>query len=214
MNNLTDFRLFTLTWPLPFGVRLGWATRVANPDPQTALGRVYFLRGQGVIFSTGFGKLCGQLRQAGVWAEDLRCVGDLWLRRHLRSLHNKGNLQGPIVLVGHSCGGRYALHAAQQLQKFGIAIDLIICVDVAIPFEVPPNVKEAVNLYLTHRRIYPARPLVAGPGSDAKIENIDLNGPGSPIDATGLHHLNITGCVPLQDWLYRRVLETMAVNQR
>src|SRR5689334_16600666 len=99
-----------LTWPFCFGVRLGWATaRSPNPHPTRAVGRAYLLRGNAAVFSRGFGGICDRLRRAGVWAEDLRCVGDRWVRRGLLADQKAGRLQGPVILVGHSCGGRYAL---------------------------------------------------------------------------------------------------------
>lgn len=200
-----------LTWPFCFGVRLGWATaRSPNPDPGTALGRVYLLRGNAILFSRGFGTLCRRLRQVGLWAEDLRCVGDRWVRRSLIADQQAGRLQGPIILVGHSCGGRYALFTAQQLACRDIPIELLVCIDVAIPFAVPGNVRQAIHLYRSQRRIYPARPLRAAPGSAARILNVDLNKPGSPISPRGLHHLNITASLAVQDWIVNRVLETVA----
>ncbi|HYV39099.1 MAG TPA: hypothetical protein VE988_25660, partial [Gemmataceae bacterium] len=109
-------RVCALTWPFCFGVRLGWATTsVPNPDPLTARAHVFFLRGQAVVFSGGFGSMCDRLRQQGIWAEDLRCVGDRWVRRHLLAGHAAGRLRQPVILVGHSCGGRYALFTAQEL---------------------------------------------------------------------------------------------------
>jgi pimeloyl-ACP methyl ester carboxylesterase len=199
-----------LTWPFCFGVRLGWVTaRTPNPDPGEAVGRVYLLRGNAVIFSRGFGTICDRLRRVGLWAEDLRCVGDRWVRRSLIADQLAGRLQGPVILVGHSCGGRYALFTAQQLARRHIPIELLVCIDVAIPFAVPANVREAVHLYRSQRRIYPARPLRAAPGSAARIRNLDLDAPDSLIVAPGLHHLNITASLEVQDWVVGRVLETV-----
>src|SRR3954470_16050866 len=128
-------RLSALTWPFPGLVRLGgWST--ATPNPPADRGRVYLLRGQGVFFSRGFGLLCGRLRRAGYWAEDLRCVGDRWLCRHLLADRAAGRLRGPVVFVGHSCGARYALYSAQYLERFGVAVDLILCLDVALAYAV------------------------------------------------------------------------------
>jgi hypothetical protein len=200
-----------LTWPFCFGVRLGWATaRTPNPEPEKALGRAYLLRGNAVIFSRGFGAICDRLRQAGLWAEDLRCVGDRWVRRSLIAGQQAGRLRGPLILVGHSCGGRYALFTARELARRNISIDLLVCIDVAIPFPVAGNVRQAVHLYRSRRRIYPARPLRAAPGSAARVLNLDLDAPSSPIAPRGLHHLNITGNLALQDWVVKRVLEAVA----
>jgi hypothetical protein len=202
-------RLIRLTWPFPFLVRLGWATaRQRNPDPACAHGRVYFLRGQGVIFSRGFGRMCAELRRAGWWAEDLRCVGDLWLRRHLEYEHKAGRLHGPVVLVGHSCGGRSALHVANYLEPHGIAIRLIICVDVAFPYPVAGNVAHAVHLYRCRLRLYPAGPLQGACGSRTVIENVDLDGAESPLDERWLHHLNITARPSVQAWILGRIFAT------
>jgi hypothetical protein len=198
-------RLSRILWPFPFLVRLGWlSARCPNPDPARIPGRVFFLRGNGVLFSRGFGTLCAHLRRAGVWAEDLRCVGDLWACRCLRAERRAGRLHGPVVFIGHSCGGRYALYAAEALRKEDIPVDLVICLDVAFPPPVPANVRRAVHLYLGGVRIYPARPLIATHHGTI-IENHDLKAPGSPIPARGLHHLNITGSPVVQGFVMERL---------
>jgi pimeloyl-ACP methyl ester carboxylesterase len=203
-------RLAALLWPFPFGVRLGWATtRVPNPEIRQARARAYLLRGQAIVFSRGFGAMCDRLRREGVWAEDLRGVGDCWVRRHLIADREAGRLVGPVILVGHSCGARYSLYTAHELARHGIEVELIVCVDVAIPFEVAANVRHAANLYRSRCRIYPARPLVGAAGSAARIANVDLDAEDSPIAPTGLHHLNMTASQAVQDWIVARVLEAV-----
>jgi hypothetical protein len=203
-------KVSALLWPFPFGLRVSWATtKVCNPDPQYARGRVFLLRGNGIVFSRGMGILCDTLRGRGTWAEDLRCMGDRWARRHLLAQRDVGKRSGPVIFVGHSCGGRYALHAAHALEPAGLTVDLIVCIDVAFPPEVPGNVKRAVHIYLGGPRLYPARPLRPAPGSAARIENRDLRAPGSPIDARGLHHLNITGNPSVQAFVLARVEEAL-----
>ncbi|HTU91271.1 MAG TPA: hypothetical protein VMF69_14420 [Gemmataceae bacterium] len=204
-------RLSRLLWPFPFGVRLGWlSTSASNPDPGRARGWVFLLRGNGIVFSRGFRVLCDELRRCGVWAEDLRCIGDRWACRHLRAEQQAGRLRQPIIFVGHSCGGRYSLYGAHELQKAGITVDLIVCLDVALPPPVPGNVKCALNLYRAGPRLYPARPLIAAPGSSAEITNIELNAADSPINANGLHHLNITDSPTVQALVLARILETLS----
>lgn len=200
-------KVCSLTWPFPFGVRLGWASAgIPNPSLREAKGYVYLLRGNGIIFSRGFGVLCRELRKRDIWAEDLRCVGDLWMLRHLRANHRAGRLRGPVVMVGHSCGGRYALFAARKLEEVGITVRLLICLDVAGPPPVPANVERAMNLYMTGIRIYPARPLRLAPGSVARIQNIDLHGAESPVQTSWLCHLNLTENKAVQDFILRQVL--------
>jgi pimeloyl-ACP methyl ester carboxylesterase len=207
-------RVCALTWPFWFGVRLGWLTaRRPNPEPGRERGRVYLLRGNAAVFSGGFGTICDRLRSEGLWAEDLRCVGDRWVRKHLRADHEAGKLRGPVILVGHSCGGRYSLYTAHQLARLGIPVELVICVDVAGPFEVASNVRHAVHLYRTRRRIYPARPLRPAPDSTARIENVDLDAKGSPISPAWLCHLNITNSVAVQDWIVARILRAVSDSE-
>jgi hypothetical protein len=195
-----------LTWPFPFGVRLSWLTaRTPNPDPCRAVGHVYFLRGHGLVFSRGFGLMCAAMRRAGWWAEDLRGVGDLWLRRHVLREHHSGRLRGPLVMVGHSCGGRSALHVARYLQPHGITVQLILCVDVAFAPQVPANVAHAVHLYRSRRRLYPAAPLTPVEGSPGVVENVDLDAADAPLDACGLYHLNFTAQPAVQGWVLSRI---------
>jgi hypothetical protein len=203
-------RVCTYTWPFAFGVRLGWATcRTPNPEPSQARGRVYLLRGNGIVFSAGLGLLCDRFRRRHIWAEDLRCVGDRWMVRHLRADHFAGRLRGPIIFIGHSCGGRYSLYAARQLQKLGVPVDLIVCLDVALPPEVPSNVKRAVNLYMSRWRLYPARPLRAACPSSTATENVDLSEATSPAGGEWLTHLTITDSNAVQSLVMRYALATV-----
>ncbi|SRR6266851_2375485 len=205
-TEVPSIRLCALLWPFPFLVRLGWATaRTPNPDPAGARGRVFLLRGNGIVFSRGFGVLCDQLRRTGFWAEDLRCVGDRWAVGRLLADHRAGRLHGPVVFIGHSCGGRYSLHAAQRLEKAGIEVELIVCLDVAIPFDVPGNVRRAFHLYLSGPRLYPARPLRLAAGAAGAIDNLDLKAIGSPIDARGLCHLNFTDRPAVREFVLQQV---------
>lgn len=186
--------------------------RVPNPPATPGRAVAYLFRGNGAVFSRGFGRLCGRLREAGVWAEDLRCVGDRWACRHLIGQRAAGQLGGPVALVGHSRGGRRALAAAAALGRAGIDVDLVVCVDVAFPPLVPASVRRAVHIYRSRRRIYPARPLRTDTGPADRIENIDLDETGAPIPGRGLHHLNITGCAAVQDWIAGRIGELAVGN--
>jgi pimeloyl-ACP methyl ester carboxylesterase len=130
--------------------------------------------------------------------------------RQLRRDLDQDALHGPLVLVGHSAGGRAALFAAQQLESWNVTVDLVICVDVAYPPQVPGNVKRAVNLYRSQRRIYPAGSLVPAPGSKGAIHNLDLDSPTSPIKERGLNHLNITSSPGVQSLLLDHIRDIVS----
>jgi Alpha/beta hydrolase family len=195
-----------LAWQTPLGSRLGWLTAsAANPDPVDSPARVFLLRGTGTIFTAGFGELCTKLRRTGIWTEDVADAGDHWVCRHLIAEQKAGRLRGAVVLVGHSRGGRHALDAARELKKAGIAVDLLVCVDVAMPPTVPGNVRRAISLYKSQRRIYPADPLQREDGSITGIENVDLSDPNATIPGRGLHHFNITASPAVHDLIIRRI---------
>jgi pimeloyl-ACP methyl ester carboxylesterase len=191
----------------PAAARLGWLTvRVPNPQPAQARAWAFFLRGNGAFFSRGFGRVCARLRTAGIWAEDLCCLGDRWACRRLFTERPAR----PVIFVGHSRGGRRALAAAGRLGLAEIGVDLLICVDVAYPPPVPANVRRAVHLYRGGRRLYPARPLTAVPGSQGVVENFDLDVEGAPLPGRWLHHFNITTSAAVQDWIVGEILKTAA----
>jgi hypothetical protein len=196
---------------VPSLVRLGWATaRVPNPAPPRVPGRVFFFRGQGIVFSRGFGMMCAELRRRGVWAEDLRCRGDTWAVRQVIADQQRF----PVVFVGHSCGGRSALFAAEELSAVGVEVRLLVCIDVTLPPPVPGNVRRAINLRRTRRRLYPAMPLVAAPGARSVIDNIDLDAADSPIDPRGVCHLNISSRPGVRSFVVGRIVEALGVEPR
>jgi hypothetical protein len=182
------------------------------PNPASPRGHVYLIRGQGWVFSGGWAILRDRLRAAGVAADDVSDLDAAWVGDHVLAQRRSGRLNGPIVFVGHSRGGRLSLHLAERLGQEGIPVDLILTADTCKPPAVPANVGRAVNLYLTKNRLYPARPLRPAPDSQTVIENVDLDAPGSPFAPRGLHHLNFTDSPDVQDYLFGRIMEVMGAG--
>ena len=61
---------------------------------------------------------------------------------------------------GHSALQKILIvHLAAFEKPLGIAVRLVVCMDVAFPPAVPANVERAIHLYRTRQRIYPARAL-------------------------------------------------------
>jgi len=193
----------------PSVARLGWlTTTVDNPHADAARATVFLLRGQTAVFSRSFGSLCDRFRQAGVWAEDCRCIGDRWVFRFLAD-RVRQRAATPIIFIGHSRGGRRAIQVATTLATVGIGVDLLIGVDVAFAPPLPESVRKAVHIYRSRRRLYPARPfrrVDAVHADTTSLTNIDLDAPGSPLAPDGLHHLNITRSPRVGDWLFDRVM--------
>jgi hypothetical protein len=204
-----------MAWQIPLGGRVGWITAsAANPDLLPSDARVFLLRGTGTVFSPGFGEICTKLRLAGIWTEDLGPAGDGWVCRHLIAEHRTGRLQGPIVLVGHSRGARHAVDAARELEKAGINIDLLVCLDVTLPPAVPPNVRQALNVYMSQHRLYPADQLLPVPGAAVHIENVDLSSPGAPVTGRALCHVTIAASSAVQDLIVERIGQVVRETPR
>lgn len=224
MRTLTAYAITTaayvpycvdMAWQLPFGGRVGWLTAAAaNPEPSPTDARVFLLRGSGTVFTPGFGDLCTRLRRAGIWTEDLGPAGDRWVCRHVIAEHRAGRLQGPIILVGHSRGGRHVVELATELEKAGINVDLLVCVDAALLPQVPANVSAALNLYVGQSRFYPANMLKAAPGSLVRIENLDLSGPSGPDVGRSLSHVTVTANPSVQDLIFDRVAQAARATSR
>jgi hypothetical protein len=66
-----------------------------------------------------------------------------------------------------------------------------------------------VHLFRSKRRIYPAKPLRAAADSKARIGNLDLDAPDSPLSSAWIHHLNITANREIQQWILGRIMETI-----
>ncbi len=113
------------------------------------------------------------------------------------------------MLVGHSRGARHALDAARVLEKADIGVDLLVCLDVALPPTVPANVRRVVNLYMSRDRLYPADSLQSAAGSTACIENIDLSSSEVLLTGQDLNHLNITASPAVQDFVVARILQVV-----
>jgi hypothetical protein len=204
-----------MAWQIPLGGRVSWLTAsVANPEPLPTDARVFLLRGSGTVFTFGFGEICTRLRRAGIWTEDLGPAGDSWVFQHVVAEHRAGRLQGPIILVGHSRGARHAVDTARQLEKAGIAVDLLVCLDASLLPKVPGNVRQALNVYMSQPRLYPADTLRPAPGATARIDNLDLSGPDAPDIGHALYHVNIAADRAVQDLIFERILQVAHATPR
>jgi hypothetical protein len=202
-----------MAWQIPLGGRVSWVTAsVANPEPLPTDARVFLLRGSGTVFTPGFGELCTRLRREGIWTEDLGPAGERWVCGYVMAEHRAGRLRGPVILVGHSRGARHVVDAAKELEKVGIRVDLLVCLDATLLPKVPSNVREAFNLYLSQPRLYPADTLSAEPGATVRINNLDLRGPDAPELGRAVCHLNIATYHSVQDLIVERIEQAARVT--
>jgi pimeloyl-ACP methyl ester carboxylesterase len=112
-------------------------------------GRVYLFRGAlGPIFSTGMDRLAEKIVRAGLPADTYEfTVCEMVTAKAIEKYRQD---QAPIVLIGHSMGGRCALQFSEKLQEEGIPVSLVVTIDPAhMSPDVPANVERFINIFLS-----------------------------------------------------------------
>jgi hypothetical protein len=110
--------------------------------------KVYLLRGLTNVLSPGIDQLNEDLQGRAV---------DVTIANHafsdslaLEAIEGcKSGRIGSIVLVGHSLGASAAVSMAEQLQKAGLHVALIVTIDPVTKIVVPNNVRVLRNYYLS-----------------------------------------------------------------
>ncbi|MGA7803063.1 thioesterase domain-containing protein, partial [Bradyrhizobium sp.] len=121
----------------------------AEAPPIVPRGRVYLFRGaMGLIFSRGMDRLTEKLERAGITAN----VYEFTLCSLITgpAIDEYRRDPEPIILIGHSMGGRCALQFAEKLQDEGIPVSLVVTIDPAhLSPDVPLNVERFINIFLS-----------------------------------------------------------------
>ncbi|SDS72111.1 LysM domain-containing protein [Bradyrhizobium canariense] len=132
------------------GMRPAATPRAAEPPPPVVpRGRAYLFRGAlGPIFSRGMDRLTEKIQQAGITAD----VYEFTICSLIAStaIDDYRRDPAPIILIGHSMGGRCALLFSETLQAEGIPVSLVVTIDPAhMSPSVPLNVERFINIFLS-----------------------------------------------------------------
>ncbi|WP_245286844.1 LysM peptidoglycan-binding domain-containing protein [Bradyrhizobium sp. Tv2a-2] len=125
------------------------ATPAPDPAPIVPRGRVYLFRGAlGPIFSTGMDRLAEKIVRAGLPADTYEfTICPLIASRAIDKYREDPQ---PIILIGHSMGGRCALQFSEKLQEENIPVSLVVTIDPAhLSPSVPTNVERFINIFLS-----------------------------------------------------------------
>jgi len=129
--------------------------------------KVYLLRG---IFnvSVGLDDLALRLNRMGIATTvaghgESGSVADEAIRDY------KSGKVRTVILIGHSLGGGAVLAMADELNRAGVPVALMITLDSGSSGPVAPNVRRAVNFYVGGARLAP------GPGFRGSLQNIDVS---------------------------------------
>jgi pimeloyl-ACP methyl ester carboxylesterase len=127
------------------------ATAAPAPDPAPIVprGRVYLFRGAlGPIFSTGMDRLAEKIVRAGLPADTYEFTICPLVTSHAISKYRED--PQPIILIGHSMGGRCALQFSEKLLEEHIPVSLVVTIDPAhLSPSVPTNVERYINIFLS-----------------------------------------------------------------
>lgn len=133
----------------------GGSALLTQPEPPTLhsepvlRGRAYLVRGLfGPIFSRGMNGLADELTQQGVPSDTYDFSSCDTVAENAAKDYRSG--PAPVVLIGHSMGGRCVLLVAEELQKANIPVSLLVTVDpVHGSPGVPANVERYINIFLS-----------------------------------------------------------------
>ncbi|QDU95898.1 alpha/beta fold hydrolase [Lignipirellula cremea] len=169
-------------------------------------GKVLIFRGIFTVFSLGLDELTGDLQNAGYDAQiappSMGVIPAATLREEYLAMADRG----PIVLVGHSMGGRLCLHVARWYQQAGIPVKLIVILDSNPLTTVPSNVERCVNLYVTNSLgVFHGSP-VRGDDPRTPIFNIDVSKIPKPQQSWSVDHFNIDD----SHWMHAVVRQEIA----
>jgi hypothetical protein len=121
----------------------------SGPAPDLSRARVYLFRGAlGLIFSRGMDKLATRIERMGVTVN----VYEFTICSLIASaaIEDYKRDPFPIILMGHSMGGRCALEFSEMLKDEGIPVSLVVTIDPAhMSPSVPTNVARFINIFLS-----------------------------------------------------------------
>jgi pimeloyl-ACP methyl ester carboxylesterase len=182
------FRLLSCCLAMAFCL-LGNGSALAAGGGRT---HVYLLRGIANV-SVGLDALAGKLARLGI-AASVHSHGDgASVAAEAIRDYKRGRIRS-IILIGHSLGAGAVLSAAKQLNGAGVPVALLIALDPVFSTTVAPNVRRAVNFYVSGSGVA----VGAEPGFRGTLRNVDVTGPGMDhmaVQATDQMHNRMIGLV-------------------
>ena len=137
--------IFRFSWAcLPVALMM----TAASPAAAAAHKKVYLLRGLTNVLSPGIDQLSEELQHRGVDVTIANHAFSDSLAREAIDDCKSGRISS-IVLVGHSLGASAAVGMAEQLQRAGLHVALIVTMDPVMKLVVPNNVRLVRNYYLS-----------------------------------------------------------------
>lgn len=173
-------------------------------------GQVHTMRGGLGIFSIGMNQLRDKVEaqynipaQSTMWYN----AGDV-SRFIIASYRQQAE---PIILIGHSLGANEQIKVARNLNAAGVPVALLITVDAVSQTIIPPNVKEAFNVYKPgFVPMFSGLKLRAVNPHATQIENLNVN----TLQAIRVNHFTIDKNKVLQALILDKVKKALVNGDR
>jgi hypothetical protein len=173
------------------------ATKTVAIETAASRPHVYLMRGLLNIFSLGMDQLAAQIQRHGIDASVYNhSVADGIVSR-IAEEYRAGD-RGPYILIGHSLGADAVMTMAQQLDRQGVPVALVVPFDGTGSYAAPSNVGCVLNL--TQRKY---AYMVPGAGFHGKLSNVDVS------SDTSIDHFTIDKSPRLQATALRSVLQAV-----
>jgi len=183
-------------------VALPWAI-TASDQPAERPGRILIIRGIFNVFSLGLDDLACKLSERGYRVDVAPPSLALMAAGSIQKECQQDPSLGPLVIIGHSIGGRFCCTIPWKWRESGISVKLVVILDSNPHTPVADNVERCVNLYVTNNiGVFHGRGVVAAdPRTD--LVNLDMTKVTRPPGVRGVDHFNIDD----SDWIHDLVLE-------
>jgi predicted alpha/beta hydrolase family esterase len=182
-------------------------------------GHVYCILGWLGIWSRGMDVIATRAStELGVHAISLGNPEWRKLAKYIRTEHEAGRLDEPLVLVGHSIGADDQVRVARALSEGNVPVDLLLLIDPTVPPHIPPNVIRCVNLYKSHPLTDPVPAfrgvrVIADDPNRTTIENVNLRRTAVDFDTAQINHFNIAKIRGLQDMVLAEIAKTCPLRR-
>ncbi|MFH1923251.1 MAG: thioesterase domain-containing protein [Planctomycetota bacterium] len=162
------------------------------------------MRGAFTVFSLGLDELGTKLRKQGLDVEVTTASGSSSAAAKIRNAYRADPSAGPIVIIGHSLGGKLAPQLARDMKRYGVPVKLVLILDAPESMSIPSNVERCVNIYQSIPtgvvRGLPAR----AESRSTEMVNIDI----ARYRGLSVNHFNIDG----SDWIHDAVVKEVVRN--
>jgi pimeloyl-ACP methyl ester carboxylesterase len=182
----------------PAGAAAVPAQPSAEP-PDLSRARVYLFRGAlGLIFSRGMDKLAARIQRTGATVDVYEFTICGLIASAAIEEYKKSPF--PIILMGHSMGGRCALEFSEKLKDEGIPVNLVVTIDSAhLSPRVPTNVARFINIFLSKD--------VLGGGDIKAVDDFRGHYASYDLQKHGELHINIDKQDTIHQQLAAKVVE-------